>query len=113
MSRRVQGLRSWLWQRISALYLLVYVLFVTVSLFFNRPDDYDSWYQWVTGPVNSIALFTFFLMLTIHAWIGIRDVVMDYVQPLAVRASVLMLVGLGLLFCLIWLSRVLVLAYLR
>lgn len=113
MSRRVQGLRSWLWQRISALYLLVYVLYVSVSLLLNRPGDYSSWNQWVTGPASSIALFTFFLMLTIHAWVGIRDVVMDYIHPLAGRAIVLMLVGLGLLFCLIWLTRVLVLAILR
>ena len=74
--------------------------------------EYVEWHAWVTHPLNSTAMFIGFLMLILHAWVGVKDVIMDYVHPLGYRALVFMIFGLGLLACLIWAIRVLLLAIL-
>lgn len=108
MSRRAQGLRPWIWQRISALYLALFLLYFLISMVTLDRFDYPSWSVWVGHPVHGISLFIAFLMLIVHAWVGMKDVIMDYVHTLFLRAIVLMAVGLSLLACLIWLSRILI-----
>jgi len=113
MSRRAQGLRPWVWQRISALYLGVFLIYFVSSFALIERFDFSLWSQWMTGPVNSIIIFIGFLMLFVHAWVGIKDVIMDYIHPVVIRSVVLLLAGLGLLVCLIWLSRTLLLALMK
>jgi succinate dehydrogenase / fumarate reductase membrane anchor subunit len=112
MSRQVQGLRPWLWQRVSALYLALFLIYIVVSLIVLDQFDYQQWFAWVVNPVNSIFIYIGFLMLFVHAWIGIKDVIMDYIHPIMIRSLTLMLIGIGLLACLLWLSRTLLVAIL-
>ena len=113
MSRQVQGLRPWIWQRISALYLALFLLYFVASIIFLGHFDFEGWRAWVAHPANSILIYIGFLMLFMHAWVGIKDVVMDYIHPLVIRSLALMLIGLGLLACLVWLSRILLLVLLK
>jgi len=108
MSRRAQGLMPWVWQRISALYLAFFLLYFLISLLSLDRFNYSEWTAWVSHPIHSITLFIAFLMLIVHAWIGMKDVIMDYIHTLFLRALVLMLVGLSLLVCLVWLARILI-----
>jgi len=57
----------------------------------------------------SIASFVFFAALLTHAWVGLRDVIMDYVHPVAVRVFVLALLVCGLLASAAWVARILLL----
>ena len=43
--------------------------------------------------------FVAFLSLTYHAWIGVRDIWMDYVKPVAVRLTLQVLTILWLVGC--------------
>lgn len=113
MSRRVQGLDSWLWQRISALYLGLFLIYFITGLLLMEQFSYPAWQGWILNPVNSTFLFIGFLMLFLHSWVGLKDVIMDYIHPVAIRALVLMLSGLGLLFCLVWVSRILFMAIMQ
>jgi succinate dehydrogenase / fumarate reductase membrane anchor subunit len=113
LSRRAQGLRTWVWQRISALYLGLFLIYFVSSILMIDQFDYQGWSQWITGPFNSVIIFIGFLMLMVHAWVGIKDVIMDYIHPIVTRSLVLMLAGLGLLACLVWLSRILLLAIMK
>ncbi|MCK5092368.1 MAG: succinate dehydrogenase, hydrophobic membrane anchor protein [Gammaproteobacteria bacterium] len=108
MSRRIDGLRTWVWQRISAVYLLGFTLYLFFYFLSSSPMSYEQWSSWVAGPVASVAIVLFFMMLLVHAWVGIRDVVMDYIHPLFIRALILILAGFSLLSCGIWLARILV-----
>ncbi len=112
MSRRVQGLRLWMWQRVSALYLALFLLYIVISILMLEQFDYPQWHAWISGPVNSIIIYIGFLMLFAHAWVGIRDVIMDYIHSIVLRSLTLMLAGLGFMVCLLWLSRVLIKAIL-
>lgn len=108
MSRRIDSLRAWIWQRISAVYLLGFIPYLIFYFLFSKPISFQGWHDWVAGPVVSIAIVLFFMMLLIHAWVGIRDVIMDYIHPLFVRALALGLSGLALISCGIWVARILV-----
>jgi succinate dehydrogenase / fumarate reductase membrane anchor subunit len=96
------GLRDWLIQRISAVVMAVYCLALGGYLMTLPRLDYEAW----TGLFASLPVRTFtllFLMcLFFHAWIGIRDVVMDYVKSAGLRLAIYVLVILVSLLYTIW-----------
>jgi len=55
----------------------------------------------------SIATGAFFAALLAHAWVGVRDVLIDYVHAMAIRAALLGLVGLSLTAMGVWVVRIL------
>lgn len=101
------GLRDWLIQRISAVVMAMYCLFLAVYLLMQPRLDYDIW----TGLFSSMLFRTFtllFLMcLFYHAWIGIRGIVMDYVRSAGVRLGIHVLVILVSLLYTIWSVQIL------
>ena len=64
----------------------------------------------MTSSNVSTATAVFFAALLAHAWVGVRDVILDYVHPLAFRACLLASLGLGLAATGVWAMRVLWLA---
>jgi len=107
----ISGLRAWLLQRFSAIYLLFFFLSALIYFVFFPPHSYQAWHDWITAPVVSIATMVFFAALLLHAWIGLRDVILDYVKPLALRVGVLALLGLALLVVAMWAGRILFIAF--
>ncbi|TNF95919.1 MAG: succinate dehydrogenase, hydrophobic membrane anchor protein [Gammaproteobacteria bacterium] len=108
MSREASGYRAWLIQRISAIYLALYTLYLVFYFVMEEPAGYQQWLDWLADPVVSTTMAIFFITLLFHAWIGIRDVVVDYIHPIAVRVSVLSLVVFYLIACGFWLIRTLI-----
>ena len=108
MSRRSNGLRAWILQRLTAVYMAVYLVFFIYHITTAPPLSYVAWRNWMSGSVVSITSALFFLGVLVHAWVGIRDVVMDYVKPIALRFSLLALIGLILLACGLWVLKILI-----
>jgi succinate dehydrogenase, hydrophobic membrane anchor protein len=54
-----------------------------------------------------VAFGLFALALLLHAWIGVRDVILDYVKPPALRLALLAAVALFLLANGLWLAGIL------
>ena len=79
------GVRTWEVQRVSAVYLALFTLWMGTHLLFDPPADYHQWYAWVARPEVKSAFILFFVALLLHAWIGMRDLFMDYVKPLWLR----------------------------
>lgn len=102
MSWRAQGMRPWLWQRMSALYLALFILVGLVWFVSNPPPDYSAWRAMFAQPVVNIALILFFVALLVHAWVGMRDIILDYVPPLALRFCCLSLVAFSIMAMGIW-----------
>jgi len=109
MSRKVSGFRAWLIQRISAIYLAVYFIYLLVHFFISPPVEYVQWRSWLADPFIGISMALFFLALFMHAWIGVRDVVIDYVHPLILRLTVLTVIAILLVGCGFLVLRTLVL----
>ena len=54
-----------------------------------------------------IGSFLFLLSLYWHAWIGMRNILMDYIHPVGIRFTLQILVILSLLFYAIWSAEIL------
>lgn len=108
MRRAVTGLRAWLIQRVSAVYMLGFVLFALLHFWFDPPHSYETWSGWVSAPGVSMAIAVFFVALLAHAWVGLRDVMMDYIPSIALRAASLALLAVALFAILAWVVTILV-----
>ncbi|MDH2918656.1 MAG: succinate dehydrogenase, hydrophobic membrane anchor protein [Sideroxydans sp.] len=101
------GLRDWLIQRISALVMVIYSVSLVGYLLLQDNFSYDVW----TGIFANLAMRTFSLLFLLalfyHAWIGIRDIVMDYIKPASIRLVIHTLVVLALIVYTIWSVQIL------
>jgi len=102
------GLRTWLLQRLSAVYMAVYFVAVIIGLTICFPADFDQWRSSVANPFISVATAGFFISLMYHAWVGMRDAIIDYIHPTMLRFICLSLLSLGLLLMCLWSMRILI-----
>lgn len=89
-------------QRISAVYLGIFLVYFIVRLSTGQPWTATAWHAWITHPVMRIAGAGFILALLAHAWVGIRNTILDYIQHLGLRLATFTLVGLVLGGCGLW-----------
>ncbi len=92
------GFRSWLGQRVTAAYMAIFAIVFGVSLLITRPGTFEAWRAFMGQGWVRFATFLFFASLFYHAWIGVRDIFMDYIKPTGVRlvlhaVVILLLVG--------------------
>jgi succinate dehydrogenase / fumarate reductase membrane anchor subunit len=106
--RVLTGQRAFLAQRISALVLLAFVAAAAARLAFGSPVTLAQWQAWAAQPFAAAALLVLAAALFAHAWVGIRDVLLDYVRPFALRLSLLAAVAAGLLLLAAWSALILV-----
>ena len=100
------GLRDWLIQRVTAVVMAVYVVVVAVYVLLH-PFGYDTWTELFSGNIMRSFSLLFLLSMFYHAWIGVRDIVMDYVKPAGIRLLIHVLVILALLLYTIWSVQIL------
>ena len=92
------GLTDWLAQRVTAVLMTIYLIVLASVLFVAAPQDYMAWKNIFSHQWMRIATFVFFMCVFWHAWIGVRNVLMDYVHPTAIRLIVQIAVITALLF---------------
>ena len=101
------GLKDWLLQRITAVVMAVYSVILLVVLMGGGVSGYASWKALFSQGWMRFASLLFVLSVLIHAWVGIRDIWMDYVKPTGVRLSLQTLTVLWLVGCGGWAVQVL------
>ena len=102
--RLLTGLRAWTVQRATAVFMLGFVLWLASALLVSPPDSYEHWRAMVAQPAVTTGFSVFFAALLVHAWVGVRDVILDYVHPLGARAVALALVAAALFTIGAWLA---------
>lgn len=107
MSWRAQGLRAWVLQRISAVYLAVYLVVAGGTLLLQAPFGYAEWKAGFAHPAVNVATAVFFGALLVHAWVGMRDILIDYVHPQVLRHTLLVLLALALYAMAAWVLLIL------
>lgn len=107
MRKAVSGLRAWLVQRVSAVFMLFFIIFLLTHFVVDPPRSYLAWHDWMLSPGINLIASVFAAALLAHAWVGVRDVVMDYVHPIAVRVLVLSSLALYLMGLGAWVARIL------
>ncbi|MFC5430800.1 succinate dehydrogenase, hydrophobic membrane anchor protein [Paraburkholderia denitrificans] len=85
------GLRDWMVQRGTAVVMAVYTV-ILLAWFFGAQDfSYDGWASIFATQWMKLATFVTLLALFYHAWVGIRDIWMDYVHHVGVRVALYVL----------------------
>lgn len=93
------GLKDFLAQRITAVIMAVYTVVLLVSFLLSKDTSYQSWAGLFANQWMKLLTFLALLSLAYHAWIGVRDIWMDYVKPVAVRLTLQVLTILWLVGC--------------
>lgn len=101
------GLRGWLVQRITALVMAFTTIVIVGGIWSVSPSTFAAWKgvfaKW--WMFVSVSLFSIAVML--HAWVGVRDILMDYVKPTGVRLALEVAAILALAFYTVWAMQIL------
>jgi succinate dehydrogenase / fumarate reductase, membrane anchor subunit len=94
------GLKDWLAQRITAVIMVAFTLAFLIVYLMSGKLDYGTWAGIFAPMWMKVLTVLAFLSLGYHAWIGLRDIFMDYIKPTGVRlflevATILALAGYG------------------
>ena len=81
------GLRDWLAQRITAAIMAIYSVIVLVVLLTGKPISYAVWKDLFAQGWMRVATLLFAVCLAWHAWVGVRDILMDYIKPDGLRLT--------------------------
>jgi succinate dehydrogenase / fumarate reductase membrane anchor subunit len=102
------GLRDWMAQRLTAALMALFTLLVLVQVIFTRGEiGYDKWAGIFSPQWMKALTFSIFLALSYHVWVGMRDIWMDYIKPVALRLALHLFTIVWLLSCLGWAVQVL------
>jgi succinate dehydrogenase / fumarate reductase membrane anchor subunit len=104
----LSGQRAFVVQRISALALLAFAAAGALRLAFGGPITLAKWQAWSAQPLAAAALLLLAAALFAHAWVGTRDVLLDYVRPFALRLALLAIAAAGLALLAAWTAFILV-----
>jgi succinate dehydrogenase / fumarate reductase, membrane anchor subunit len=102
------GWRDWLVQRITALVMVAYSALLVGLALWNGGFGYATWKAIFASNAFRVATFLFMASLLWHAWVGVRNILMDYARPAGMRLTlecvvVAVLVGyLGWTIAVLW-----------
>lgn len=95
------GLSDWLMQRVSAVILALYTVFIVTFLLFNPDLDYYAWSGLFNTWMRIFSLLAF-VALAAHAWIGLWTVTTDYLKSTRLRVGAQAVIILGIFVYLVW-----------
>jgi succinate dehydrogenase / fumarate reductase membrane anchor subunit len=101
------GVGSFLLQRLTALILVVFCAVLAVRLLMAGSLDYVGWASIFVPIWMKVLTLVAILALLFHAWIGVKDIWMDYVKPVWLRLTLQTLTALWLLACAVWSVQIL------
>ncbi len=102
------GLRDWLAQRVTACLMALFTLILLVQVIFSKgPIGYDKWAGIFSTQWMKFLTFTVIIALMYHAWVGVRDIWMDYIKSVSLRLSLQVFSIVWLVGCAGWAIQVL------
>jgi succinate dehydrogenase / fumarate reductase, membrane anchor subunit len=107
LTKKYPGMRLWLSQRLTALVMAFYIVALTILLLIIQPSGHAAWHALIAPIWFRVATLVFFMCLFMHAWLGVADVLKDYVFNKTLRGYMQIVVDLLLVLYLFWLSFIL------
>ena len=101
------GLRDWLAQRVTAVVVGVYALVLFFAALLTSEPGYGGWAGLFAATWMKVFTLLALLALIYHAWVGVRDIWMDYVKPVGLRLALQMFTILWLVGCGVWAVEIL------
>ncbi|MBU2966287.1 succinate dehydrogenase, hydrophobic membrane anchor protein [Amphritea sp. 2_MG-2023] len=96
------GLYDWMIQRVTAVVLLAFTVFMMGYMLFNPNLDYQQWSE--LFECTSMRIFTLLALLSMasHAWIGMWSISTDYIKPTGIRFLFQAFCGLLTFIYVVW-----------
>jgi succinate dehydrogenase / fumarate reductase, membrane anchor subunit len=101
------GMRDWLSQRVTATLMALFTLVLLAQLLWPGEMGYDRWAGIFAAQWMRVLSFTIVIALVWHAWVGVRDILMDYVKPVGARLVLQVATLVWLIGCAGWAVQVL------
>jgi succinate dehydrogenase / fumarate reductase membrane anchor subunit len=102
------GLRDWLAQRVTGILMALFTLIVLAQVIFTKGSlGYVKWAGIFAPQWMKTLSFVVIIALLYHAWVGMREIFMDYIKPLWLRLSLQVLSIVWLVACAGWAVQVL------
>ena len=96
------GLRDWLLQRISAVLIACYVLFLSTYVLLQSHLTYECWSGLFHNNIMRLATLLVLVAILIHTYIGMWTIFTDYLKDTVVRLLAQIVVFMCLLAFVIW-----------
>lgn len=96
------GLYDWMMQRVSAVILALYTVFILGFMFLNPDLNYAQWSAFFEQ--TYVRIFTLLALLSFgaHAWVGLWTISTDYIKATVYRFLFQMLSGLIMFAYVVW-----------
>ncbi len=102
------GFSDWAWQRATAVVMLTYIAILIFRFVFDAPaSSGQAWKLWFTPWLFRVSTLLFCYALIYHAWLGVREILMDYVRHPRQQAFFKKLFGAVLIIDALWASDIL------
>lgn len=101
------GLRDWLSQRVTAALMVLFTIVLVAQMLIPDELGYDRWAAIFSTQWMRALTFVVIVALLHHAWVGMRDVWMDYVKPVGIRLALDVFTIVWLVACAGWAVQVL------
>ncbi|RJF98753.1 succinate dehydrogenase, hydrophobic membrane anchor protein [Noviherbaspirillum saxi] len=101
------GLRDWMAQRVTAIVMAIYTIILLVAFLTGSNFSYEGWAGLFAHQWFKLATFVTFVSLLYHAWVGMRNIWMDYVtKSVAARLVLQVATLLWLVGCAGWAAQI-------
>ena len=101
------GFKGWLLQRVTAFLIVSYIVYALLMLLFSQPSSHSDWVGFFSSSITKYFTLLAFLATFYHAWVGSKDIIMDYVKPTLIKLSLYVTLITIFSFYLIWITDIL------
>jgi succinate dehydrogenase / fumarate reductase, membrane anchor subunit len=101
------GMRDWLAQRVTAVLMALFTIVLLAQVLIGPKMGYYKWSGIFAQQWMKLLTFVVVVALLYHVWVGMRDVWMDYVKPVAAKMVLQVFTMVWLVGCAGWLLQVL------
>jgi len=101
------GMRDWLLQRVTALLMAIYTIILLVAFLTGQNFTYEGWAGLFAQQWFKLFSAVTLVGLGFHAWVGVRDIWMDYVKPVGLRLFLQIATIAWLIGCAAWAFQIL------
>lgn len=101
------GLYDWMMQRVTAVILAVYTLFILGFLVLNPDLTYAGWKELFESTCVRIFSLLAILSLAIHGWVGLWTISTDYIKPTGIRFVFQAVCALVTFIYVVWTAEIL------
>jgi succinate dehydrogenase / fumarate reductase membrane anchor subunit len=87
--------------------MALFTIVLILQVLFGAKLGYERWSAIFTAQWMKVLTFVVIVAMLIHAWVGMRDIWMDYVKPVAAKLALQVFTLVWLVGCAGWAVQVL------